>query len=175
MRVAHTVAERSLCDRDQVGAVVVDRSNRIVDTGYNGPPRGMYVAATPTGSGGLQTATCTSWCPRAKNLCGDRSIHPPHGLCTGLPNLLHPEYDDCHSIHAEANALLFGERTQREGGTIYITSGVCGACAKLIANSGLVRVVVDLQGSPAHRSGGEWHAWLELCGVKCEVFDVTGK
>ena len=162
MQVAHVIAQRSLCDRDQVGAVVASTSNRIVDTGYNGPPRGMPRDEPETG--------CKSWCPRARGpACDNYEIHPPHGNCAGWPGL-HYAYGDCHSVHAEANALLFGDRTQREGGTIYITSGVCGACAKLIANSGLKRVVCDVGNSPpyaGHRNSGEWFAWLRLCGVEC--------
>lgn len=163
MAVAHIVARRSLCDRDQVGAVVVSASNRIVDTGYNGPPRGM-----PQGG-----RTCSSWCPRARRRshkpdCGLITTHHLTCTCGAYDHALNPDYDDCHSLHAEANALMFGDRTQREGGTIYISSGVCGGCAKLVANSGLLRVVCDTSTAAPHRNSGGWFAWLELCGVKCE-------
>lgn len=41
MDVADTIARRSACLRDQVGAVIVGPSNRIISTGYNGPPQGF--------------------------------------------------------------------------------------------------------------------------------------
>ena len=41
MRVAETVAERSTCSsRAPVGAVLLDKSHRIIGTGYNGAPPG---------------------------------------------------------------------------------------------------------------------------------------
>jgi dCMP deaminase len=38
--VAHAVKLRSDCERDKVGAVIVDGTNRIIATGYNGAPSG---------------------------------------------------------------------------------------------------------------------------------------
>jgi dCMP deaminase len=40
MQIAFTVAERSTCNRAQVGAVLV-RDRRILTTGYNGAPSGL--------------------------------------------------------------------------------------------------------------------------------------
>lgn len=156
--MAMVIAERSLCERDKVGAVVVSANNRIVDTGYNGPPRGMH----------RDESGCENWCPRAKKRTTfKREIQGEmRDILTGMT--LDAHYDDCHSLHAEANALMFGDRAQREGGTIYVSSGVCGGCAKLIANSGLKRVVCDVSHVHAHRSSGEWFAWLTLCGLQVE-------
>jgi dCMP deaminase len=39
MEIAELMAQRSLCGRAQVGAVIV-KDNRIISTGYNGPPAG---------------------------------------------------------------------------------------------------------------------------------------
>lgn len=49
-------------------------------------------------------------------------------------------YDNCIANHAEANALLYADRTAIEGGSLYVTDEPCRGCWKLIANSGLVRV-----------------------------------
>lgn len=158
LTVAEVIALRSLCSRDQVGAVVVSASNRIIDTGYNGPPRNHWQSRNDE--------PCIKWCSRAiANAFYEGAIDdlPPH---ITLP----ASYDNCDSLHAEANALMFGDRTQREGGTIYTTSTVCGGCAKLIANSGLVRVVYAAT-SAAHRNGDKWVAFMEQCGL--EVVAVT--
>jgi dCMP deaminase len=40
MRITAEVAQRSTCDRAQVGAVIV-KDKRILTTGYNGSPRGL--------------------------------------------------------------------------------------------------------------------------------------
>ena len=150
MNTAHVMAERSLCDRDKVGAVVVSVGNRLVDTGYNGPPRGMH----------REEAGCTNWCDRAQSVLRATQL--------GRARDLDAEYRDCPSIHAEANALLFGDRTQRQHGTIYITSGVCGGCAKLIANSGLKRVVCDTSHAAPHRDSSTWFDWLRNCGLRVD-------
>lgn len=41
LAVANTVAQRGTCPRRRVGAVLVDRDNQIISTGYNGAPRGL--------------------------------------------------------------------------------------------------------------------------------------
>ena len=50
-------------------------------------------------------------------------------------------YANCPSLHAEANALSVCDRDDRYLGTIYVTSIPCMDCAKLIANSGVARLV----------------------------------
>jgi deoxycytidylate deaminase len=62
---------------------------------------------------------------------------------------------------------MFSDRDKRIGGTIYVTSGTCGGCAKLVANSGLVRAVY-LTGGHAHRDSSRWYDFLVQCGVEAE-------
>lgn len=144
LAVAHTVARRSLCVRDQVGAVIVNDHNRVVSVGYNGPPAGLSTHGR-----------CAGWCPRANK------------LKLGDPPQLDPEYDDCYSLHAEANALSVCDRSLRVGGTIYITSAVCFGCAKLVANSGLARLVVSLRRPVApHRNSDRSYEFLRDSGVR---------
>ncbi len=113
MEVADAISQRSRCIR-QYGAVIVTAENRIVATGYNGPPAAFKVDGPD----------CVGTCPHASKEPGE-SVG----------------YADCISIHAEANSLLFCDRRDREGGTIYITGIPCFDCGKLIANSGLRRAV----------------------------------
>lgn len=84
-------------------------------------PEGRVVGAgyngTPSG-----LANCPDGCPKARG------------------------EDRCYAVHAEANALLYSDRTARQGGTIYINGVPCLECAKLIAGSGLARVVLDQRG-----------------------------
>ncbi len=146
MKVAVTIGERSMCARDKVGAVVVDAKNRIVDTGYNGPPAGYWLWAN-------QRTTCESYCPRGQS-----------GRLLAFGEL-DPAYDDCVSLHAEQNALMFSDRRLREGGKIYVSSGVCGTCAKLIANSGLSDVIMLERAGTEHRKTDKWCEFLEKCGI----------
>jgi dCMP deaminase len=154
--MADVIAQRSACSRDKVGAVVVDAQNRIVDTGYNGPPAGYnpVTAAWPAD----MMLPCTNWCPRAAKRPGDPQR---------AGDLYASDYSDCPSLHAEANALMFSDRRLRVGGTIYVSSGMCHACAKLIANSGLVRVVyraTDIEFP--HRNTATYVEFLEACGLE---------
>lgn len=129
MDVARTVAKRSICVRAQVGAVIVDVHNRVVATGYNGPPAG--------------------YAPWAVYCDGGDDFHGPNaGTAVCVRGLRGPtaetaiSYADCVSVHAEANALMHSDRSRREGGTLYLTSVCCWTCAKMVANSGLVRIVL---------------------------------
>jgi dCMP deaminase len=98
MAVADVMALRSPCTRAQVGAVIVDPNDRIVATGYNGAPAGFRVRglfADEPRARRLSVGSCTEWCPHST---------------TANPS---PCYDDCFSIHAEANALMFCDRRER--------------------------------------------------------------
>lgn len=146
MDIARVAGQRSLCVRRQVGAVVVNVSNRLVSTGYAGPPAGLKV-----------NGSCFNWCPRAM----------PGGVSTS-------SYDNCATIHAEHNALLFVDRSSISGGTIYVTSVPCWVCAKSIANSGLVRVVFELDPvADAHRDPDRSIRLLKQCGLIVDVIDTT--
>jgi dCMP deaminase len=45
------------------------------------------------------------------------------------------------TVHAEQNVMLFSDRHEREGATLYVTALPCFTCTKLIANSGIREVV----------------------------------
>lgn len=155
MLVAQTIARRSLCDRDKVGAVIVDARNRIVATGYNGPPAGF-----PR----IHVGTCQQWCTRARAV---KIIERTNDL-PGFT--IQADYSDCPSLHAEANALIVCDRSVREGGTIYVSSSICSACAKLIANSGLARVVIMCKSAQwEYRDSKKWVEFLKSCGLDVEV------
>jgi len=54
------------------------------------------------------------------------------------------------TVHAEQNAILFSDRDEREGATLYVTALPCFLCARLIANSGIKEVVYrDVYPHPA--------------------------
>lgn len=137
MQVADAISHRSRCSRAQIGAVVVSKDQRISSTGYNGP-----ASLFPT------EEECMSWCPRAQGL-------------TTLDNT----YDSCPSIHAEANALLYVDRSRVEGGTIYITDAACYQCAKLISNSGITRVVMRIGTRAAHRLPDATVEYFKKCNI----------
>lgn len=141
LTVAHAVSLRADCTRRAVGAVIVDESNRIVSTGYNGAPAGepgcLSAGACPRGlhypvpefEGDDEPGVCAT--DRLPWPCG-LSVPPGSSYDTG-PGA-------CISLHAEANALLYAFRSVK-GMTVYITDEPCDGCLKLIRGAQLARVV----------------------------------
>lgn len=117
--VADTFAARSLCVRSQVGTVIVTPDNRVVSTGYNGPPAKMGF-----------TADCRTWCPRGNE------TEPGTGKNFGL---------SCLTVHAEINAITRADWSAMQGGTLYSTRTPCHDCVKVIGNSGLAAAVFRVQ------------------------------
>lgn len=146
MSVAETIATRSRCVRRQIGAVIVTPKNRPIAVGYNGPPALLLL--------GDDDSECDQWCAR------------------GRENSDTYAYNNCITVHAEANALLFADRRDYENGTIYVTSVPCWECGKMIANSGLGTVVTKLGPNDAHRLPSRTIEMLEAAGVTVVVQEV---
>lgn len=142
MAVADTVSLRSKCVRRQAGCVLVTSRNAIVSVGYNGPPRYWR-----TGTGEEPDGPCDGWCERART-GGSMS------------------YDDCPSVHSEANALMHADLRALTAGTAYVTSGPCLTCAKNLANSGIHRVVYRIAEVDLARHPELTTAYFHACGIE---------
>lgn len=117
LQIAAAVSRRADCTRRQIGAVIV-KDNRIVSTGYNGAPAGH--------PGCLSGA-----CPRGhKSL---EEVAPGSSYDTGAGS--------CISLHAEQNAVIYGDYARMKRGTIYVTDVPCDGCARMIQGTGLARLV----------------------------------
>jgi dCMP deaminase len=101
MSLAFLVCMRSPDAQTQHGAVIVDKGNRIVATGYNG--------------------------------------FLPGAIDNAMPNTRPKKYQ--HIMHAEANAILSAAQDLSEC-IIYITGLPCNECLKMIAKSGIKKIVV---------------------------------
>lgn len=124
MNIALAVLARSTCIRRCYGAVVVNKDDDIVATGYNGSPRGIV-----------------NCCDINKCKRNELNIPPGH------------RYELCLALHAEENAIIRAGRDACIGATIYIagvdpTTGdllsevkPCIHCEKVIFNSGITCVV----------------------------------
>jgi dCMP deaminase len=112
MDIALQVATRSTCLRRHVGAVIV-RDKRILATGYNGPPRGLPHC---------DVAGC---------------LREQMGIPSGQ------RQEICRGLHAEQNSIIQAalHGVSIEGSAVYITHQPCITCAKMIINSGIVRVI----------------------------------
>ena len=121
--IAEAVAARSTCLRRQYGAVIV-KNDVIIATGYNGAARGD------------DNCCDVGYCYREAN-------NIPHG----------ERYEECEAVHAEMNAIISADRDKMIGATLFL-AGVengerikdakpCKMCRRVIANSGIRRVIVD--------------------------------
>ena len=112
MNIALVVATRSTCLRRQIGCVIT-LNHRVIATGYNGAVSGTHE------------------CLDLNCIRDDLKIPSGH----------HPHI--CRAVHAEQNALLqcasFGPACR--GAALYTTTSPCAICARMIANSGISRVV----------------------------------
>ncbi|MCG2720670.1 MAG: deaminase [Thermodesulfovibrionales bacterium] len=119
--IAKAVSTRATCLRRKYGSVIT-KDNIIVTTGYNGTPRGMKDC--------LDAGKCTR-----------KELQIPHG----------ERYELCHSVHAEANAIIRASVDELRDATIYISgtdekgrecnSEPCMMCKRMILNSQIAKVV----------------------------------
>lgn len=137
----HLAQKFSTCSKRQYAAVVLSPNNRVIGFGYNGAPSGLKHCI----DGG---------CPRA--------------LQKDTPGAI---YDNCVAQHAEAGALLWCDPAQRVGATIIVNGPPCMGCAKLIASSGVRRVVCAVKNEYL-----DWETvldFLNACGVQVAQFPTV--
>lgn len=122
MKMAKIWATNSYAIRHKVGALIV-KDGMIISDGFNGTPSGFENECEEYISCGN---TCT-------NLFGqDCENCKEHKLKTKP-----------YVLHAEANAILKVAKSTNstEGATLYCTMAPCLECAKLIIQSGIIRLV----------------------------------
>ena len=123
LELARVVGLRATCLRSKFGAVIV-KDRVVLSSGYNGAAR--------------KVKDCLEF-----GLCLKNAVGAPHGA----------GYDNCLSVHAEANAIVNAARSGSniQGGTMYVhgedlKGNVVGAtpctfCRRLMINAGIEKVV----------------------------------
>lgn len=137
MGIARDVGKRSRCVRRQCGAVLVTPDNKPISIGYNGPaarwrPEAELVQKDAYGNEVVRSVmtmslseetACDRFCPRARS--GGQTAN----------------YDDCVTIHAETNALLWADGHETRESLLYVYPGApCFTCAKTISGAGVEKV-----------------------------------
>ncbi|CAM4267015.1 deoxycytidylate deaminase [Paenibacillus tarimensis] len=118
MDIAYMVSTRSRCTRRHVGAVLV-QGKKLLGTAYNGAPSGV-----PD-------------CSEAGCMIAEQY---ELAVVDGVEQMVKKER--CiRTIHAEQNLLLFTDRIDREGSTVYVTDQPCWTCANMLANSGVQEII----------------------------------
>lgn len=127
----------STCGKRQYGAIVLDQFGHVIGTGTNGGPKGYKHCV----DGG---------CPRFQEM-----------TASGSP------YDNCIAIHAEENALLHSDFSQRYGGTIIVNGPPCWQCTKAICNSRLATLV-----HYTDPNYSDWDKCLDMLRQYVEVISI---
>jgi dCMP deaminase len=125
MGMAHLLAQRSTCERGQVGAVIV-RDRRVISSGYNGAPPGM--------------PHCTEVGCKLDPI---EELASVGARMSGKPALT--SLGCQRTIHAEANAIVWAARhgIATEGAVMFCTYSPCRQCAELAHSAGIVELIYD--------------------------------
>ena len=115
--IMEAISKRATCDRGRSGCVIV-RDNVLLSSGYVGSPKG--------------SPHCDDVGHLMKVVTNDDGTSSKHCMRTA---------------HAEANAICQAAKNgvAIDGATLYCRMVPCRSCAMLIANSGIVRVVAQMQ------------------------------
>ncbi len=120
LKMAETACLRSTCLKAQYGAVLA-KDNTIISTGYNGAASGVRSC--------MEIGECIQ--ERLQTDSGKKD-------------------ETCHSVHAEANAIVRASYDRMKDASLYIfgvqngtpkSSAPCFSCWKLIFNSGIGKVI----------------------------------
>lgn len=134
LKLCNLASLRSNCMKRRVGAVLVS-SNRILATGYNGTPSGLKNC----NQGGCARCNNTL-APSASALSSNADARAGSSACG--QNL-----EECLCLHAEENALLEAGRGKiaAAGATMYCNTCPCLRCAVKIVQTGIRKVVYQLE------------------------------
>lgn len=146
LNIVKIVGARGTCDRGKAGCVIV-RDKRILSTGYVGSPAG--------------TAHCDDVGHEMHTVIQEDGTKSRHCIRT---------------THAEQNAIVNAARfgVKLEKATLYCHMTPCYACAKMIINAGIKRVVCNLDYHAGERSKEifkEAGVKYELINNKMETYD----
>lgn len=141
MEVCEAIAKRATCDRGRSGCVIA-RDNQILATGYVGAPAGL--------------PHCDEVGHQLKRLVHEDGAVTTHCVRT---------------VHAEQNAICQAARRGIgiQGATLYCRMTPCRACAMMIINCGVTRVVCQRK----YHDGAESEAMFAAAGLRLEYVDES--
>lgn len=139
LNIAKVVSERGTCDRGRVGCVIA-KDKRLLCTGYAGSPIG------------------TKHC--------DDVGHEMHTVTHADG---HESRHCIRTAHAEQNAIVTAARfgISLEGGVLYCNMTPCYACAKMIINAGIKRIVCTMD----YHAGSRSKEIFEEAGIVYELIN----
>jgi dCMP deaminase len=139
MEIMNSVAKRATCDRGRSGCVIA-RDNQILVTGYVGAPKGL--------------PHCDEAGHELKKTTHEDGTASEHCVRT---------------THAEQNAICQAAKlgVSIDGATLYCRMTPCYACAKMLINAGIKRVVCEKR----YHQAKESERVFKDAGVRLFVID----
>lgn len=140
LRLKQAIVEStaSKCVKHSVGCIITDQHGRIKGSGYNGTNKG-------------EPNCCDVFPDFVKELDDIEFEISSMGTCNAIQKDLlgrkeliydeHRRWSADNEVHAEINALIHSNRSDYEGGTMYVTHPPCKRCATAIRASGISRLV----------------------------------
>lgn len=141
MEIARVVGRRGTCDRGRSGCIIA-RNKQILVTGYVGSPAGL--------------PHCDEIGHQLKIVTHEDGHQSQHCMRT---------------THAEQNAIVQAAKLgiAIEGATVYAKMTPCAACAGMIINAGIKRVVCDKR----YHTGFESEKMFKIAGIELKYFDES--
>lgn len=138
MAAAYTSGRRSKCIKRKVGAVIADKYDRIISSGFNGVPIGLQECKQLHGHCYRDEKRGELGLRIAKEL----EIPDNSDSVTAIKKNV-KLLELCRSLHGEESAILnlVGRGVDLDESTIYVTTYPCNLCANKIVQVGIKRVV----------------------------------
>ena len=136
MDIAQSVSRRATCDRGRSGCVIA-RDKQLLVSGYVGAPAGL--------------SHCDDIGHQMKKVVHEDGSSSNHCVRT---------------VHAEQNAIAQAAKLgiAIDGATLYCRMTPCRACAMMIINCGIKRILCEKK----YHSGDESEAMFQMAGIPIE-------
>lgn len=138
MAAAYTSGRRSRCLKRKVGAVIADRYDRIISSGFNGVPYGLQECRSSLGAC-YRDKRRNEIAQRIARQVNLESSPMLFDAIKGNIKLL----ELCRALHGEESAILnlVGRGVDLTDSTIYVTTYPCNLCANKIVQIGIKKVI----------------------------------
>lgn len=137
MAAAYTSGRRSRCYKRKVGAVIADKYDRIISSGFNGVPVGLKECKSSLG----MCYRDTKREELGKRISAQLNVEDKNAADTVRKNIKLLEL--CRALHGEESAILnlVGRGVDLTDSTMYVTTYPCNLCANKIVQARIKKVV----------------------------------
>lgn len=138
MAAAYTSGRRSRCLKRKVGAVIADRYDRIISSGFNGVPYGLQECRPSLG----QCYRDKKRKEVAERIKKDITVESC-SISTDTIKRNLKLLELCRALHGEESAILnlVGRGVDLSDSTMYVTTYPCNLCANKIVQIGIKKVI----------------------------------